>query len=386
MSLNYELSYWEYNSFLADLDVAVIGGGLVGLQTALLLKEHRPALRIAVLERGPLPIGASTRNAGFACFGSMTELLDDLRRMPEDEVWATVERRYRGLERLRERFPAAAIDFQYLGGYELFGAEDEAVFEACRAHRESFNRRLQPLTGETETFRLANDKRRSLGLQGVRHLLLNVAEGQLDTGALMRLILQRIHAAGILLLAGTSVESFTEAGDYVELQTQWGWPVRARRALLATNAFAPQLAPDLDVQPARNQVMITPPLEGLRLRGCFHYHEGYVYFRNVGRRILIGGGRHLDLAGERTTAFGEHPRITAYLHELLAGWLGRPPAEVPIERRWSGIIGQGSRKAPIIRPLTDRVVAAVRLAGMGVALSSLLAAEAAEMLLGERVK
>ncbi len=68
----YELSYWEQESFFKGIDVAVIGSGIVGLTAAIHLKTLEPHSRIVVLERGALPTGASTRNAGFACFGSLT--------------------------------------------------------------------------------------------------------------------------------------------------------------------------------------------------------------------------------------------------------------------------------------------------------------------------
>ena len=70
------LSFWERDSFFNDIDVVIIGSGIVGLSTALSLRERDATLRIAIIERGAMPTGASTRNAGFACFGSITELLD----------------------------------------------------------------------------------------------------------------------------------------------------------------------------------------------------------------------------------------------------------------------------------------------------------------------
>ena len=68
------LSYWEYRSFLEEADAVVVGGGLVGLTAAIYLRQHRPQARVLVLERDVLPNGASTKNAGFACFGSVSEL------------------------------------------------------------------------------------------------------------------------------------------------------------------------------------------------------------------------------------------------------------------------------------------------------------------------
>ncbi|MCB0620932.1 MAG: FAD-dependent oxidoreductase, partial [Saprospiraceae bacterium] len=94
-------SFWERSSLLGRPDLVVIGSGIVGLTAAIRLRERFPDRRVVVLERGSLPSGASTRNAGFACFGSMTELLADLEARPEEEVWQLVGRRWQGLQRLR---------------------------------------------------------------------------------------------------------------------------------------------------------------------------------------------------------------------------------------------------------------------------------------------
>ena len=100
--------------------MAIIGSGIVGLSAALALLDRQPQLSVAVIERGVLPEGASTRNAGFACFGSMTELLDDLETMPESDVFALVERRFKGLQRLRKRVGDDNLRYEGLGGYEIF--------------------------------------------------------------------------------------------------------------------------------------------------------------------------------------------------------------------------------------------------------------------------
>src|SRR5690606_2553257 len=48
------------------VDVAIIGGGFVGLWTALNLKRHEPDIRIAVVEQDVCGGGASGRNGGLA--------------------------------------------------------------------------------------------------------------------------------------------------------------------------------------------------------------------------------------------------------------------------------------------------------------------------------
>ena len=59
-------SYWEQQSF-TSYDYVIIGSGIVGLSTAIELKEKFPGATVLILERGLLPTGASSRNAGFAC-------------------------------------------------------------------------------------------------------------------------------------------------------------------------------------------------------------------------------------------------------------------------------------------------------------------------------
>jgi cation diffusion facilitator CzcD-associated flavoprotein CzcO len=76
-----DLSFWEKSLYFESLDFTIIGAGIVGLSTAIFLKEKFPRSKILILERGYLPSGASTKNAGFACFGSPTELYDDLSKI-----------------------------------------------------------------------------------------------------------------------------------------------------------------------------------------------------------------------------------------------------------------------------------------------------------------
>ena len=117
------LSFWEKKEFLKH-DFIIVGSGITGLSTAIALKEKMPNKRILVLERSILPTGASTKNAGFACIGSLTELLDDLETMSEDAVLQLVEQRWQGLQKLRQRLGDKNLDYQELGSYELLDEKE----------------------------------------------------------------------------------------------------------------------------------------------------------------------------------------------------------------------------------------------------------------------
>lgn len=376
--MQYELSYWERESFYKNIDVAVIGSGIVGLSAAIRLKTIDPRLRVAILERGTLPIGASTRNAGFACFGSMTELLDDLAQADEDQVLAVVEKRWRGLQRLRELVGDENMGFTMLGGYEMFTDEEEQIFRQCRERIPEFNEKIGKITGWPEGYKVVDERVERFGFQGIRHLILNQPEGQVHTGKMMSALLQRALDAGVEIFNGFAIKQLEDSSQGVDILTEFGWTLRVPKVLVAVNGFARQLLPMAEVQPARNQVLITQPIPNLRVEGCFHYDRGYFYFRNIDGRILLGGGRNLDLEREKTAEFGPNERIRKALTDLLEQVIC-PGQPIPIDSWWTGILGLGPVKKPIVQKISPNVTVAVRLSGMGVAIGTLVGQEGAEL-------
>ena len=70
------ISYWEKTQLL-HYDLVVLGGGITGIFVLFTLEKNNPTASIAILERGLFSSEASTKNAGFACFGSLSELIED---------------------------------------------------------------------------------------------------------------------------------------------------------------------------------------------------------------------------------------------------------------------------------------------------------------------
>lgn len=376
------LSFWEKDTFFKNIDYAVIGSGIVGLNAAITFKEKYPKRKVVVLERGVLPIGASTRNAGFACFGSLTELIDDLSTQTEDTVLSLVEKRWRGLARLRERCGDDFLEYKAYGGMEIFREEETPIFEECRNKMPWFNDKIGQITGNKATYAQANERINSYGFDGVKNLIVNKEEGQIHTGNMMLRLLNIAKEKDVLILNGITITSLHETSQGVEIGTNQGWEILAGKALIATNGFASQLLPNTDIIPARNQVVITEPIPDLPFKGCFHYDCGYFYFRNIGNRVLLGGGRNLAKQEEETAQFGQTELIQNALHKLLKEVI-LPNSTFKIEQSWSGILGVGATKKPIIQKISDNVGVAIRLGGMGVAIGSLLGEEGANMMLGE---
>lgn len=371
-------SYWEQQSF-SQYDFIIIGSGIVGLSSAIELKQRYSDATVLVLERGLMPTGASTRNAGFACMGSLTELLDDEQYDSDEEIVKLYARRKKGLEMLRARLGDDRIGYRANGSYELISDAEMPALE----HMDRMNTLLLPVTGQP-AFRAVNDRIETFGFSPAytKALVENTCEGELHTGMMMRAMIDCALHLGIEIKTGAAVSRFEEHNDLVTVlvpDTLRGdiWQLRCRKLLICTNAFTRQLLPDEDVTPGRGQVMVTSPIEGLKFKGVYHFDKGYYYFREINGRVLLGGGRNKDFAGETATDLALSNHIQAHLEQQLREVI-LPGASFRIDYRWAGIMGFGSNKQPLIKAFSDKVFGAFRMGGMGVALGTETAAALAE--------
>ncbi|MGZ3831957.1 MAG: NAD(P)/FAD-dependent oxidoreductase [Mucilaginibacter sp.] len=372
-------SYWERTAFIDNADVIIIGSGIVGLSAALHLKRQQPHLKVTVLERGFLPSGASTKNAGFACFGTLSEQLAYLKRSSEQEVLRLVDYKWRGLQRLRENIGDANMDYHQYGGYELFMDDEAEEAQESLDQLTYFNTLLKQVIGSADIYAVADVKIAEFGFNKIRGMIYNPFEGQIHTGKMMRTLLNRVYEAGVLVLNDCSVNSISNESGYVNLSTSRGH-FKTTKVILATNAFAAQLYPGLDVIPGRGQVLITKPISGLKLKGTYHFNKGYYYFRNIEGRILFGGGRNIDFKQEETWDFGHTEQVKAQLKEYLQEII-LPAQDFEIDYWWSGIMGFGEEITPIVKEVQPNVFCAVRCNGMGVAMGSLVGEEVADLAL-----
>ena len=370
-------SYWERTAFIDNADIIIIGSGLVGLSAALHLKKQQPALKVLVLERGFLPTGASTKNAGFACFGTVSEQLAALKRSSADEVLRMVDYKWRGLQLLRQNLGDVNIDYQQHGGYELFMDDEAAKADDCFNKIDYLNKLLKEAVGSAGIYSEANYKIEGFGFKGVNRMIYNPFEGQLHTGKMMRTLLNKIYKMGVLVLNGCEILKIENEGRHITLITSQG-NFKTGKVILATNAFANQLFPELKVIPGRGQVLVTKPIPGLKLKGAYHFDKGYYYFRNIDNRVLFGGGRSLDFKTEDTWEFGQTDvvknKLIAYLREVILS--GK---DFEIDYWWSGIMGFGEGIRPIVKQVEPNIFCAVRCNGTGVAMGSLVGEEVAEL-------
>ena len=202
--MNY--SFWEKYFIESPADITIIGAGIVGLSTAISIKEKFPEKSVLIIERNPIPTGSSTRNAGFACFGSLTEIISDSEKMGWEKTLDLVKMRFKGLQKIQNYFANDEIDFELCGGYEILN--DESALEKL----DEVNQHLFPITKTENTFRIVNEKIKEFELGESEFLVENLCEGSLHSGKLLMKLVEKCHELKVEFLCGTEVELVSETG------------------------------------------------------------------------------------------------------------------------------------------------------------------------------
>lgn len=376
------ISYWEKQSFL-NFDVAIIGAGITGLSAAISLKEKQPNLSVAVFERGILPSGASTKNAGFACIGSAGEILSDLSIIDTEKALQLVQLRLEGLQLLRNRLGDKNIRYRENGSFELLNENELDILDKI----EYLNNLLKPIT-KKQTYSIQKEEVvNNLGINKnyFKAIIQNNCEGELHTGEMMKSLYLFAIQKGVQVFTGCNVQQVESENNSISFTV--GNPIHksslkfvAKKIIAATNAFTNSIFPNAEVKPGRGIVVVTKPISNLKLKGIFHFDEGFYYFREIDNRILFGGGRNLDFEGETTTEFGINSTIlNDLLHKLKNDIL--PENNFEIDFHWSGIMAFGKDKFPNFKWLQENIFGVYKMGGMGVAIGSKAGEIAAEEIL-----
>jgi glycine/D-amino acid oxidase-like deaminating enzyme len=374
------ISYWEQKNFL-NYDLIIVGSGFTGLSTAIHFKQKHPKSKVLILEREIFPTGASTKNAGFACFGSLTEVLDDFWTMTQDEVVQLVKKRYKGLQDIRKQFGEKALGYKSNHGFELLEEENLSALEQM----EYINKLLKK-TFKGEVFTLMKKPQKFGFSDRVKAVVENHFEGELDPAKYLNCLWQMASGLGVKILTGVTV---------IEIQRDTGlifaenpaqsrvFEFQAGKIGVCTNAFTKKLWPESDIKPGRGLILLSKPLEEkIPWKGAFHLDKGYVYFRQIDGRLLLGGARNKDFETENSTDFVVNPKIKSHL-DTLAREVIIPGKNLEWDMEWTGIMAFGEKKIPLIQPIGEKTGAAVRLGGMGVAIGWQVGKELSKLLAGQ---
>ena len=348
---NNNFSFWEHKGWLEGRRVIVVGAGFVGLSAAIECAKKFDAGSVLVLEAAALNGGGSTKNAGFACFGSVSELLVDFEELGVDATVDLVRRRWEGLCDFRADYGDEALGFEATGSHE-FGISE---YSEIPKYLDQLNSKLEHFFGEAP-FQVVDS------IEGVRHEGISISspfEGLIDTSKAYKALLKRAHEMGIEILNGVRVES-VETG---KVKLEGGTVLEAEKVLITNNSLAKMLIQSADVKPVANRVLVSNVIQNIKFKGTLHYDRGYVYIRRIdsaeGPRVLIGGGRQW---GDGESAEVE-AKLIAFLREHIEGC-----ENAEIEYNWIGYLGIGKDRDPICEEVMPSVYAGVKMGGMGVAL------------------
>lgn len=368
--MSMEFSHWEQEIITSRKGAIVVGAGLVGLSAAIEIKRREPSISVWVIDRQVVGAAASTRNAGFACFGSVSEIINDLDHYREEDVIKILYKRRRGISSLLKRFGAKNLSFEPCGGYEVFRNEED--FASCALRLEEINKMLSD-----EVFEICPSHP---DFSCHNWSIVNKEEGHLNTGKLYGLLSEQARSIGVRTLRGCNVRNVDIENRTLEVEIdRKQLYMSADRLLIATNALTNSILPATDVTPVRNQVCVTGPIKDHNIKGTFHCDRGYIYFRDLGERLLIGGARN-HFPDEETSRFGRNDDNIEYLRNFLSEYI-LSGSDIHIEHTWSGILSGGNNRLPIVRKLTQDVAVAVRMGGMGVAIGVDTGIEVATLLL-----
>ncbi|MCB0665786.1 MAG: FAD-binding oxidoreductase [Saprospiraceae bacterium] len=372
---NRAASYWEQKTFLRHRNVIIIGSGIVGLTAALSLRKRNKDLRILVVDRSPIPHGASTKNAGFACFGSPSELLNDIDQQGWTRTIELVKKRWEGLKLLKELIPHDKMKYNPCGGYEVFDDTQKHLFDRCESNLGELNKALSFIGNDV--FRPGNNLIDSHSLQRFYGMISCPYEAEIHPGLMVQYLIWRCQRENIEFINGLNIDRIEEQNNQISISGD-NMNITSDFILLATNAFTRKLLPEVDLYPARNQVVVTSPIYALHLKGIYHQDMGYVYFRVVDKnRILLGGARNRFDQQERTDDIANTTNVLGHLENLLREKI-IPGQDFQIDYCWSGILGLGTTKSPLVEWYSDRIFVACRMGGMGISIGALIGQNAAD--------
>lgn len=354
----------------------------MGLNSALHYKTLNPTKRVIVLEKGSTPIGASIKNAGIACYGSVSELLMDLETHTEDELLAIVESRWKGLRDLRFTFGDEAIGYEATGGFEIFNNNDFNFRDKCLDSISSLNDKLKPITNLDSCYTVIPN---IFNFPNISDKIIRTSgEGLINTGKLINAILKKTIAKGVEIWFNMEVLNLEKISNSttISLNITNNYKLNAENIIIATNTIPANLLPQIEttITPNRAQVLITKPLDNINFRGGFHYDRGYYYFRPINNRILFGGGRNLDFEKETTDKLEINTKIHDELEKILKEII-LPNTNIEIEERWCGIMGMGNKKSPTLGKVGDNIYYALGLGGIGIATGTTVGKNIAKMVM-----
>lgn len=315
---------------LADIDVLVIGGGVVGSCLAGFLAEE--GIGVGVIDDGR--IGGSNANAGSLHAQLQSRFM---RLYPENVP---------GLERQLPFYPKAVrfwqalqaklgadFDLKMTGGFMVAESREQLDFLRLKAARERvFGLEVEILD------RAGLDRVAPYFGPAMVGAELCANEGKLNPLLCNAAIRRWIRDSGVVLLEGESAGPIRREGRGFCVETGRG-PIKAGRVVLAAGSHSTALAAGLGVDiPARPEPLhmnITEPA-GPLIGHLIQHADRMITLKQFGTgQIVIGGGWPAHLVGEKSYPMVELASMIG--NAALAQHIVPAIAPLRVIRTWAGI-------------------------------------------------
>ena len=215
-----------------SIDVAIVGGGLVGLWTSIWLKSFEPSLRIAVFEKGRVGHGASGMNGGFVMswwpkIGRLVQIAGE-----DDGRWLA-DQTTQNVTDMQDFLQGEQVDAEFhLGGW-LWTATSEAHLGAWRGVVDKAN-----ALGRREIFRTVDRQELVRRTGSTKHIagVYEAMNGKVHPGKLGQGLALVAKRNGVMLFENALVGDL-RPGARVTLKVG-AHTVTADRAVVASNIAA----------------------------------------------------------------------------------------------------------------------------------------------------
>lgn len=356
-------SWWEASASVrdappvtgdVDTEVAIIGGGYVGLSAALhLARDH--GISATVLEAGPIGWGASGRNGGFVGYPWVKKSPEDLiKAYGEAETRRVFDCMQEGPRLVRELLATEAIDADPQGDAIYEVAHTPKIAPELKEAAEFYHRVLGVPAFYLDRYAFAeigHGGTEQFGAFGIRDLF-GIHPLKFVAG-----LREAAERRGARLHGGSRVVGWEKIGAVHHLRTAGG-TVRARTVLLATNGYTPD---DLDPRfanrtlPALSNIIVTRPLtederaaEGWKTDCPVSNARNLLfYYRMLPDGRFLFGGRG-GTAGSPLEDMRMKSYLTRRLGEVFPAWKG-----VVIDHFWNGLVCLTGRLTPALGRLDD---------------------------------
>ena len=361
-----------------QVDVAIVGGGYTGLNSARVLL--RSGASVVVLERHTMGWGASSRNGGMATTGIKAPVTEIFRRYGPEAGRVFWQSSLDAIDLIEQVVTDEEIDCDFNRPGHIALAFKPSHFEAMRKKAEWYRRELGHEVEVVDPADLATE----IGSPAFHGGLVDNYSGALDPAKYVLGLAAAVAGHGGLLCEQTEAQRVERrTGEFV-IHTNQG-QLRAKEVLVATNGYTDSLVPGLKsrIFPVGSYIIVTEPLPAdvqavLSPKGRMFYDtKNFLnYFRlTPDGRMLFGGRNNLSTGLDLQDSAR---RLQQRMIEVF-------PAlkDVPLTHSWTGQLGLTFDLMPHIGRI-DGIHYALGYGGHGVSIATYLGAEAGLLLSGQK--